>query len=116
MAWVYLLMAAALEVVFVLATKASHGFTELWPTLLVFILVGPMEMFCLSTALKAMEVSVGYTVWTGISSVGAVAAGSLIFHESLNPWKVLGFALVIGGVVGLAATSKSNTNGSGTAT
>ncbi|MFD0638843.1 SMR family transporter [Catenulispora yoronensis] len=34
MAWTYLLVASVFEVVFALATNATHGFTELGPSLL----------------------------------------------------------------------------------
>jgi quaternary ammonium compound-resistance protein SugE len=100
MAWTYLLVAAVFEVVFALATDASHGFTQLWPSLLT---AGAAAggIYFLSLALRTLDVGVGYTVWTGIGSVGTVVFGTILFGESLNVWKVLAFVLIIGGVLGL---------------
>ncbi|MEU5127555.1 DMT family transporter [Streptomyces mobaraensis] len=100
MAWIYLLIASVFEVVFALATNATEGFTRLGPSLLT---AGAAAggIFFLSLALRTLDVGVGYTVWTGIGSVGTVVLGSVIFDEPVNAWKVLAFALIIGGVLGL---------------
>ncbi|MFI0739543.1 DMT family transporter [Streptomyces sp. NPDC021100] len=100
MAWIYLLIASVFEVVFALATNATEGFTRLGPSLLT---AGAAAggIFFLSLALRTLDVGVGYTVWTGIGSVGTVVLGSVIFDEPVNAWKVLAFVLIIGGVLGL---------------
>ncbi|MEU1725835.1 DMT family transporter [Actinomadura sp. ATCC 39365] len=100
MAWIYLLIAAVFEVVFALATNATEGFTQLWPSLLTAAAAAG-GIFFLSLALKTLDVGVGYTVWTGIGSVGTVLLGSVIFGEELTIWKGLAFVLIIGGVLGL---------------
>ncbi|MGW6917421.1 DMT family transporter [Kitasatospora sp. NPDC054939] len=100
MAWLYLLVASVFEVVFALATNATHGFTELGPSLLTAAAAAG-GIFFLGLALKTLDVGVGYTVWTGIGSVGTVILGTAIFDESMNVWKVLAFVLIIGGVLGL---------------
>jgi Membrane transporters of cations and cationic drugs len=48
-----------------------------------------------------LDVGIGYTVWTGIGSVGTVVLGTVIFDEPMNAWKALAFVLIIGGVLGL---------------
>ncbi|MFD5916790.1 DMT family transporter [Kitasatospora sp. NPDC058201] len=100
MAWIYLLIASVFEVVFALATNATHGFTVLGPSLLT---AGAAAggIFFLSLALKTLDVGVGYTVWTGIGSVGTVLLGTLIFDEEMNAGKAVAFVLIIGGVLGL---------------
>jgi quaternary ammonium compound-resistance protein SugE len=105
-AWIYLLIASVFEIVFALATNATHGFTVLGPSLLT---AGAASggIFFLSLALRTLDVGVGYTVWTGIGSVGTVTFGSVIFHESVTPAKVLAFVLIIGGVLGLKIADKA---------
>jgi quaternary ammonium compound-resistance protein SugE len=103
-----LLIASVFEVVFALATNATHGFTVLGPSLLT-IVAAAGGIFFLSLALKTLDVGVGYTVWTGIGSVGTVTFGSLIFHESMTPAKALAFVLIIGGVLGLKIADKFST-------
>ncbi|MFI6602586.1 DMT family transporter [Nonomuraea sp. NPDC050536] len=105
MAWVYLLIAAAFEVVFALATNATEGFTQLGPSLLT-IAAAAGGIFFLSLALKTLDVGVGYTVWTGIGAVGTVVLGSLIFGEAMTVAKVLAFVLIIGGVLGLRLSAR----------
>ncbi|MER7751528.1 multidrug efflux SMR transporter [Kitasatospora sp. NPDC097643] len=100
MAWIHLLIASVFEVVFALATNATHGFTVLGPSLLAAAAAAG-GIFFLSLALRTLDVGVGYTVWTGIGSVGTVALGTVLFHESLNAGKVVAFVLIIGGVLGL---------------
>uniref|UniRef100_UPI001F25B598 DMT family transporter n=1 Tax=Nonomuraea pusilla TaxID=46177 RepID=UPI001F25B598 len=100
MAWIHLLVAAVFEVVFALATNASDGFTRLGPSLLT-VAAAAGGIFFLSLALKTLDVGVGYTVWTGIGSVGTVVFGTLVFDEPLGPMKIAAFVLIIGGVIGL---------------
>ena len=99
-AWLYLLLASVFEIIFALGTNASQGFTLLWPSLLT-IFAASCGIFFLSLALRKIDVGVGYTVWVGIGSVGTVLFGTLIFSESISWQKVLCFALIIGGIIGL---------------
>lgn len=105
MAWIYLLIAAVFEVVFALGTNATNGFTELWPSVLT-ILAASGGIFFLSLALKTLDVGVGYTVWTGIGSVGTVVFGTVLFDEHIDGLKALAFLLIIGGVLGLKLADK----------
>ncbi|NUR63754.1 MAG: multidrug efflux SMR transporter [Catenulispora sp.] len=109
MAWIYLLIASVFEVVFALATNATHGFTVLWPSLLTAAAASG-GIFFLSLALKTLDVGVGYTVWTGIGSVGTVTFSTLIFHETMTPAKALAFVLIIGGVLGLKIADHLSTS------
>ncbi|HEU5024768.1 MAG TPA: multidrug efflux SMR transporter [Spirillospora sp.] len=111
MAWTYLLVASVFEVVFALATNATHGFTVMGPSLLTAAAAAG-GIFFLSQALKTLEVGVGYTVWTGIGSVGTVVFGSVIFHEAMTVWKALAFVLIIGGVLGLKLADRFTGDGS----
>lgn len=106
MAWLYLLIAAVFEVVFALATNATEGFTQLWPSVLT-VAAAAGGIFFLSLALRTLDVGVGYTVWTGIGSVGTVVLGTVIFDEALTLWKVLAFILIVGGVLGLKLSDRT---------
>jgi len=103
-AWANLMIAAVFEVVFALGTKGSDGFTNL-PWSITSIVGAAGGIFFLSLALRTLDVGVGYTVWTGVGSVGTVVFGTLIFNESISLLKVLCFVAIIGGVVGLKLTS-----------
>ncbi|MFI1912179.1 DMT family transporter [Nocardia sp. NPDC020380] len=100
MAWGYLLIAAVFEVAFALGTNATKGFTRLWPS--VFTLIAAAAgIFTLSLALRTLDVGVGYTVWTGIGSIGTVVLGALIYKEKITLPKLLSFAAIITGAITL---------------
>lgn len=107
-AWAYLLLASVFEISFALGTNATHGFTRLWPSLLV-VVTATGGVFFLSTALRHLDVGVGYTVWVGIGSVGTVLLGAVLFGEALTVPKLLCFALIIGGVITLRVSDRPTT-------
>ncbi|NRQ39714.1 multidrug efflux SMR transporter [Nonomuraea sp. NN258] len=97
MAWIYLGIAIVFEIGFALGTNATRGFTRLWPS--VFTLLSAAGgIFTLSLALKTLDVSVGYTIWTGVGSIGTVVFGALLYKEKINAAKLVSFAAIIGGV------------------
>ncbi|MBF6355101.1 multidrug efflux SMR transporter [Nocardia higoensis] len=105
MPWVYLLIASVFEVVFALATNATNGFTVLGPSLLTAAAAAG-GIFFLSLALRSLDVGVGYTVWTGIGSVGTVVLGTVVFGEAMTAPKIVAFVLIISGVLGLRLADK----------
>ena len=104
-AWVLLLLAAVFEIIFALATGEADGFTVLLPSVIAIVGVA-LSIYFLTQALKTLDVGVGYTVWTGIGSVGTVVLGAVIFGESLTPAKIACFVLIIGGVIGLQQSDR----------
>ncbi|MFD4999036.1 DMT family transporter [Streptomyces buecherae] len=106
MSWIYLLIAAVFEVIFALSTNATEGFTRLWPSLLT-VAAATGGVFFLSLALRTLDVGVGYTIWTGLGSLGALSLGAVIFDEGLGLGKVISFLAIVGGVIGLKLTGDS---------
>ncbi|GAB2925413.1 multidrug efflux SMR transporter [Nonomuraea fastidiosa] len=104
MAWIYLSIAIVFEIAFALGTNATKGFTRLWPSVFT-LLAAAGGIFTLSLALKTLDVGVGYTVWTGIGSIGTVVLGALIYKEKITPVKLGSFVAIIGGVALLKITS-----------
>ncbi|MEU8570272.1 multidrug efflux SMR transporter [Streptomyces pathocidini] len=99
-AWFYLFLAIVFEIVFALGASASKGFTRLWISLVTLVgIVG--GIYFISLALRDLDVGVGYTIWTGVGALGTVVFGALIFKEKITTPKLLCFAAIIGGVVGL---------------
>lgn len=99
-AWFVLLLAGVFEVGYALSVGGSQGFSILsWSiSALVFFL---LTLFCLSVALKRIDVGIGYAVWAGIGSVGAAALGPVFFDETLTPARAFWLAVIIAGVVWL---------------
>lgn len=100
MTTVYLLLAIALEVAGTTMLKLSEGFSRLVPSVLMIVFyVGSFGVF--SQALKKMDVSMGYAIWSGLGTALIAIIGVLAFKEPVTALKVLSLALIIAGVVGL---------------
>ncbi|UOE56733.1 multidrug efflux SMR transporter [Bacillus sp. CMF12] len=100
MAWIYLIMAGLLEIVWVIGLKYSHGFTILIPSIITVALI-LLSFFLLSKSFHSVPLGTGYSVFTGLGTVGTVAAGMLFWGETINLLKLFFVALMIAGIIGL---------------
>lgn len=103
-AWLILLGAGLLEIVWSISMKASAGYTRSPYTALTIVAAG-LSFWLLGLSLKALPVGTAYAVWTGIGAVGAAILGILIFGESANLARLGCIALIVLGIVGLKLTS-----------
>jgi quaternary ammonium compound-resistance protein SugE len=100
MPWVILLAAAALEITWALALKASDGFSRAVPSVVgVVTAVGSVAL--LMVALRDLPVGTAYAVWTGLGAVGVALAGILLFGESASAARIACLAVVFAGIAGL---------------
>lgn len=107
MAWFWLVLAGALEVVWAYAMKLSDGFTKPGPSLLtVAALVGSLAL--LSLSLKSLPVGTAYPIWTGIGALGAFALGVIAFDERASPLRLLAVGLLLAGLVLLKMSEASS--------
>ncbi|BAH38031.1 MAG TPA: QacE family quaternary ammonium compound efflux SMR transporter [Gemmatimonas aurantiaca] len=97
-AWVSLLVAGVLEVVWAYFMKQSQGFTRLWPS--VITLSTMIASFALlSLAMKTLPLGTAYTVWTGIGAIGAFLVGILVLGETVSPMRITAAVLIVAGLV-----------------
>ncbi|PTX95675.1 quaternary ammonium compound efflux SMR transporter SugE [Opitutus sp. ER46] len=100
MHWTLLLCASALEIVWAVGLKFTHGFTRLWPSVIVVIAtIGSVGL--LSLAARGLPIGTAYAIWTGIGAAGTATAGMLIFGESASTARIVCLVLIVSGVVGL---------------
>ncbi|MDR3399104.1 MAG: multidrug efflux SMR transporter [Pandoraea sp.] len=100
MAWIYLLLAAGLEIAMGLALKLNDGWTRVIPSAMA-VIAALASIYLLALALRALPVGMAYAIWTGIGTIGLLTVGVLWFGESL-PWSRAGFlVLTIVGIAGL---------------
>ncbi|MFA7668708.1 MAG: quaternary ammonium compound efflux SMR transporter SugE [Burkholderiaceae bacterium] len=98
MAWLILIVAGFLEIVWAYTMKLSHGFTRLGPSIIT--LAAMIASFALlAHAMRTLPLGTAYTVWTGIGAVGAFAVGILFLNEPANLLRVLAAALIVSGLV-----------------
>jgi small multidrug resistance pump len=96
--WLYLLIAILTEVVGTTLMKVSQGLTRLIPSVLMFVLYGISFVF-MALALKKIEVSTAYAIWSGLGTALIATIGILWFRESINIPKLIGLVLIVGGVI-----------------
>lgn len=100
LAWVLLLLAGLLEIVWSISMKASHGFTRHQFTTITLVAAG-LSFWLLGLALRQLPVGTAYAVWTGIGAVGAAVLGIVFFGESLSLGRIGCIALIVCGILGL---------------
>ena len=98
MAWISLVFAGVLEVVWAFYMKQSHGFTRLWPSVITLVTM-IISFALLSFSMRSLPLGTAYTMWTGIGAVGAFVVGILVLGEPAHALRVIAAALIIGGLV-----------------
>lgn len=98
MAWVFLVIAGLLEVVWAIGLKYTEGFTRLWPSVGTLTAMGA-SFWLLSIALRTLPVGTGYAVWTGIGVVGATILGMVLFNEPRDAVRIVALLMIVGGIV-----------------
>ncbi len=98
MAWLLLLLAGVLEIVWAYSMKLSAGFTRPGPALVTLVTMAA-SFALLSLSMKTLPLGTAYTVWTGIGAVGAFVVGIVVLGEPASPLRLVAAALIVGGLV-----------------
>jgi quaternary ammonium compound-resistance protein SugE len=98
MAWISLIIAGVLEIVWAYFMKQSHGFTRLWPSVATLGFMG-VSFALLSFSMKTLPMGTAYVMWTGIGAVGAFIVGVVLLGEQVSPLRILAAVLVVSGLV-----------------
>ena len=106
MAYIYLLLAIIAEVVGTSALKASDGFKNWIPNVIVIVGYG-LAFYFLSLVLKSIPVGVAYAIWSGLGIVLISLVGYIYFQQRPDFPAVIGMALIISGVIVINLFSKT---------
>ncbi|MCD6298663.1 MAG: multidrug efflux SMR transporter [Deltaproteobacteria bacterium] len=98
--WLYLACAIALEVAGTTSMKMSEGFSKPIASVLIFVFYAA-SFVPLTFALKKIDVSIAYAVWSGVGTALITMIGIFYFRETASIVKLASIALIIIGVVGL---------------
>ena len=98
MAWIALLLAGLLEIVWATSMKLSHGFTRLTPSLVTLVAMA-LSFWLLSVAMRTLPLGTAYTIWTGIGAVGAFIVGIVLLGEPLTAMRLVAAVLIVSGLV-----------------
>ncbi len=99
-AWILLVVAGLLEIVWVIGMKYAEGFTRLGPSL-VTAAAAAASFWLLALAIRELPVGTAYAAWTGIGAVGAALLGMLLFREPATAGRLACILLIVAGIVGL---------------
>lgn len=100
MSWIYLLIAAVLEIGWAIGLKYSANWTKLWPTVGTVLCMIASYIF-LEKSLSEIPLGTAYAVWTGIGAVGTAILSMVIFNEPATTARILCILLIVSGVLGL---------------
>ena len=104
MAWIFLIIAGLLEVVWAYAMKQSQGFTRLGPTLIMLVtMAGSFGL--LTLAVRSLPLGTAYAVWTGIGAVGAFVVGIIWLGETASVTRLVAAGMILSGLVTMKLAS-----------
>lgn len=104
MAWIYLLIAGVLEVVWAYSMKQSHGFSRLLPSIVTLVtMMG--SFWLLSVSMRTLSLGTAYTIWTGIGAVGAFLVGIAFLAEPVNAMRITAAVLIVAGLILMKVSS-----------
>ena len=107
--WLFLGIAIAGEVIATSALKASDGFSQLIPS--VMVVTGyAVAFYFLSLTLKTMQVGVAYAIWAGVGVVLVAGIAWVMDGQKLDLPAMVGMALIVTGVMVMNLFSKSITH------
>jgi small multidrug resistance pump len=106
MPWIFLSVAILFEVAGITSLKLSRGFAEMWPSVGVFVFY-VCSAAAVILALRRLELSVAYAIWSGVGTALTAMIGFAYFREPLTLIKLASLALVVLGVVGLSLASRT---------
>lgn len=98
MAWLVLIVAGLLEVVWAFSMKLSEGFSRLGPSLVMLVAMAA-SFALLAWSMRSLPLGTAYTVWTGIGALGAFVVGIVFLGESVTALRLLAAALILSGLV-----------------
>lgn len=105
----YLSLAIVAEVIATSALKASEGFSNLGPSIVV--IVGyTIAFYLLSLILRTIPVGIAYAIWSGVGIALITIVGAVIYKQVPDTPAVIGIVLIIAGAVVINVFSKTSSH------
>jgi quaternary ammonium compound-resistance protein SugE len=99
-AWLILIVAGLMEIVWSIGMKYSEGFTKLGPSIITLVGAG-LSFWLLAAAVKVLPIGTAYAAWTGIGAVGTAVVGIILLKEPSTVARIVCIVLIIAGTAGL---------------
>ena len=99
-AWICLIAAGLIEIVWAYFMKQSDGFTRPVPTIItVAFLI--LSFFLLERGIRLFGIGMSYAVFTGIGISGTTIIGIVLLNEGISVAKIVSLAVLSAGIIGL---------------
>lgn len=120
MAWIYLILAAALEACWMFSLKflsfdkfgtltSSNFFNaiemKIWLPLAGYIFFGAANTYYFSLAMKTIPTAIAFSIWTAVSIIFIKIVDVIIFHHKINSMELMFLIIIMIGIVGLKVFS-----------
>jgi quaternary ammonium compound-resistance protein SugE len=102
--WFYLVIAGFFEIGWPLGFKLSQMTRFRWTFIMVSGVSMALSGLFLWIAQKEIPIGTAYAVWTGIGAAGTFLVGIVFFGDSGSMMRLLSFALIVIGIIGLKAS------------
>jgi small multidrug resistance pump len=98
MKWLLLLFGIVAELLGSTFMKMSHGFTELYPSILTFIFWA-IGLSIFMFVLKSFDLSIAYALWAGLGILGVSVIGMVFFKEPYSALKLISICIIAAGAI-----------------
>lgn len=99
-AWICLIAAGLIEIVWAYFMKLSYGFTRPLPTLVTAFFLA-LSFFMLERGIREFGIGMSYAIFTGIGIAGTTVMGLVFFGESAGVLKIVSLLVLLAGIIGL---------------
>lgn len=98
MAWIFLLVAGALEIAWATGLK-KLGVGLSWTVGALTVVTMIASLIALHAAMTRLPLGIAYPIWTGIGSAGSVLVSVIVFKQNLGPASIAGLILLVAGML-----------------
>jgi quaternary ammonium compound-resistance protein SugE len=122
MAWIYLILAAALEACWMFSLKflsfdkfktlklSNFFYTDeikIWLPLAGYIIFGASNTYFFSLAMKNIPTAIAFTIWTAMSIMFIKIVEVTFFQSKISILEFFFLSLILSGIIGLKMVAKS---------
>ena len=106
---IFLFIAIVGEVIATSFLRASAGFTQLIPSIVVVVGYG-ITFYFFSLALQTIPVGIGYAIWSGVGIILVSIIAYFAYGQTLDLPALIGIGLILAGVLVINLFSQSSTH------
>ncbi|WP_438748367.1 SMR family transporter [Pararhizobium sp. O133] len=98
LAWIFLALAIATEVIGLTVMKAASSGDGIWGYVVMYISIA-LSYFFLAKAVKMISVGVAYAIWEGSGIALITLVSVFVFNHVLNTQEMIGLVMAVTGII-----------------